>query len=653
MREVKISVLNLQNNCYVAVPSCHKKYLNYLANTEFKKNKVIVSMIKLMTENDKEISLPMDQWLSYVDHIYHVDADGELSHSEINDHVSMGSFIHHTAKTGARGTKPPKPQAPLKAYKGEAVVRNPEIAKLNKSKANAAIGASDRTFTYSIVYYFALFNAYTTMYHNTQTGSTLENLNTLNYITETATDAFVELCSAAVDVRLPNLLSMNAGTKLWWGMIDVFFRTPYYYAKGAGMQIYDWSVTVQNQADLMEFINADQSFDEFEDYAEEFELLRGIPREEFEKMLDADFLHTKYGDDPDMEEKMYDAVFKVSELFDVNDKLDAIGKFGTGQSYEGQLANGRQMKTLFSYAQIVNDFDINSFINNMIVTIGNACTGNFRDGESVWFDSAENNIIRKKTFITTGILTLVVLFPGVAYVGSKTKYLTKSRERVLNEIEARQQAEDPVYYKLKREYRGWREGILDIYEYSMYTMLIYTAMMEFVGLTNVVGKNKALDTFISESYSSEWYYITQLAGIRMYQMSRKANGLGYRNPDNVIKNRVLPFFTGRALEFVMVVAAQESVDSFLMETVGYNEELGGMGKIASTLTFFGILMYHLGNFLYRSPYQTSCLIEDKLIETHANLVKNKKNRDYAKIMRHKLKHNKRFMKAAMSHISII
>lgn len=651
MKEVKISVLNLQNNCYVAVPSAHRKYLIFLSNTAFKKNKVIVSMIKLMTENDKEISMPMDQWLSYVDHIYQVDKNGILTHSEINDHVSMGSFIHHTAKTGAIDYDSDDEDD------GEVpniTVENPEMAKLYNSKRQAAIGASESTFTYSIVYYFALFNAYTTLYLNTQTGSTTENLNTLNYITATATDAFAELCSAAVDVRLPNLLSMNAGNKLWWGMIDVFFRTPYYYVKGSGMHVYEWYLSDKNQEDLYSIINSDRPPDKYKEYAEEFELLKGISREDYAKLLDGDHLHSVYGDDdPEMETKIYDAMYIVSEAFNVNENLRAIGKFGTDKKYEGELANGRQIKVLFSYAHVINNFDIKTFINNMTITIGNALLGNLREGEHVLFDSAENNIIRKKTIISAGIVTMFALFPGAMMLSKKINAFAKGRKRILNEIEAKREAEGDVYYELKRKYKGWREGVLDLYEYTMYTMLVYTALVEFVGLTNAVGQNKKLDTFISESYSSEWYYITQLAGLRYYQSSRQKHGLGYRNPDNEMQNRIMPIVTGLALETIIVIASQESVDSFLEETFGYKEELGGMGKIAATIAFFGFFMRHLGNYLYRSPYQTSSAIEDKLIETHAKLVKNKKTREFAKIMRHRLKHNKRFMKVAMSHISII
>lgn len=640
MKEVTVRVLDLSNNCYLAVLDHHWKYLNFLKNTEFKNNVIIKSWLKTMLSNKHEIKMPIEQWNSYLWHVYNVDKSGKLSQLELKDHIVMGSFIHHQekVKTGARsqfGKVKEEKEILIAEVTNEIKYHkamNETLRDINNTREKAAIGAADGMYVKNIVIFLSQFNAWTTIYLNTQTGSANDRNDTILKVKEFASETLSELASCVNESRLPdvNSAAMNG---LWYAW-DILIRTPFNYAKGNGMHLVRWGMDSYKEHQLTKILKDGNIPNEYKSYAALFEKFKNIPVEEFYKHGDKDYLLKKYND-PDVESDMYHAFGRIMEKLELREKSLLIGEYGNNRIVSNErLLNGRKIMSLMSHAKVWNEFDMYSFGKNAGYALGNVFLG-----EGALKDSAENNIIRLKTITTVGILGMTVMYPCALKLWKMTKQ-SFYKEAKLAEMKRAERFND-AYYDERRKYRGWREGMLDLIEYSTYTFLVMTALIEFIGITNVVGKEQALDTFISDSYSSEWYYLTGFAYLRMLQIRRQSTYTANRNPDNDFQNS-MPFITQKSLEFVLAVVSSGTADNALKNLGLGNGSMEAMSVIG---TFVFIQFLTMSDRLLRS---TGVHVIDNVIETHASLMKD--NPHEAKLLRERLMHNKKFRRAVMTHL---
>jgi len=171
-----------------------------------------------------------------------------------------------------------------------------------------------------------------------------------------------------------------------------------------------------------------------------------------------------------------------------------------------------------------------------------------------------------------------------------------------------------------------RERVIDIFEMFTMALVTYTAMVEFIGITNIADGETKLDNFISSSYSSEWYYISSLAYGQFLQMSR-FNKKYYRKS------------IGRALNMVLFFINSSSVEQYLRATIDYSK-VTYVKVVDLMINIFGgrINNNMLINLSKRFITDgTSAFIKNDIIPYHESL-----SPDVAKDMRSRMRHNHEF-----------
>lgn len=661
MMEVTLRLVNVKDSFYIIVPEAHYKLLKLLKSTTFKKNSVVSSEIDRMLSNKQKLRMPVEQWHSLVGHVFFTGDDASLNmpHKELRDRILVGAHIHHkkkTCTTAAKSMDNKRGRGHVgnlsKGVKFEVVsneedvakhdenktlesYNNRKIAEGNMTKKRIAVGASSGSYIMNIIMYLTTLNLSTTIYLNTQTGTPRENFG---YVVN-AMQGFNNLCDSVVSGQRPDV----DGIKVLNYILDALFVTPTSYLMGMGDHVLEWRDVGYKHDKLLNLIKGKDIPQNYIDIADDLAKLRGMPFEDILRYLKMTDLPEDISDDRAAE--LNDSAELMFSYFpDVHEFFESKGAFGTDRAW-GELLNGRQMKTMFSYAEVWNQFRYDEFLSRLSNTMTNLLFGG--NGDS-WFNAdPENMRLRRQTLVTFSILSCL-LFPGVIHAYKLTRKMLRSKEQKKKDKEYEQ---NKYGYYDERRRKTWAEQFLDIFETMQVAFILLTTMVEFVGITNVNGTGKSYDTFISESYSSNWYYLTSLFTVSHIQPTiRNMLGTQGRHPDR------LDFATPAkvALELTFVIITTNNVDDFFHNMLG----TGGSseyGQIVSKFIMIGFGMtqlYKLSKYI-SNKMSTDSEIMSNIIETHATLVKDHKTRPLSKYLRNRLSHHKAFRRAAIRHMSAI
>jgi hypothetical protein len=407
--------------------------------------------------------------------------------------------------------------------------------------------------------------------------------------------------------------------------------------------VLQWEDVTLDKNELLDLINGKEIPEQYVDIADDLAKFRGMPFDEIVKYLKMTDLPDGITDEKAAE--MNDSAEILFSYFpNAHEFLESRGAFGTDQSW-GELINGREMKSLFSYANVWNEFRIESFMGRVSNTFSNLLFGGRGDS---WFDTdPENMHIRRQTIITFGIMVCFA-FPAMLHTMKMTKKLlrTKEQKQLDRELEEKKNG----YYDERRQKNG-AEHFLDIFETMQVAFLLFTTMVEFVGFTIVVGSDKSYESFVSESYSTNWYYLLTLLTVSHVQPAiRKMFGTETRHPDSFDISTPAKV----AFELSMVAITTENVDDVLHEMLGTggSSDYGNfISKLAMGL-FAVKQTWRLGKFV-KNYLKSDSEVLSNMIETHASMIKDPKKKHIAKHLRNKLFHNKTFRRAAMKHMSTI
>jgi hypothetical protein len=640
--EVTIRLICIKDDFYIAVPESEYKLLKILKSTTYKNNSVIKSEIDRMLVNKGKIMMPTDQWKSYLGHVFFTDAD-TTSHKELRERVTMGAFIHHQAKTGGRQSKREGSERGRETVNKSVVedkdltrdgaeLANPEMGKDDAREKRIAVGADSKMYIANILAYLASLFISTNIYLNSQTGSVDENFGLL----VSASEGLVAIGKSVVDMSSP--LPDDLVYKTLQKVVSSLFFTPIEYVQGGFNAMYEWKEVGHRTNELYNLINGDNVPEKYIAIADDLAKFRGMPMDEILKFVNMDELpvvmSTEYKND------MNDSAFQIFSYFDtVQDFNEGMGEHSTGHGY-GELLNGRSIHNLFSYANVWNDFRSENFVSRCANVFYNLI---FSKSDLLGSENVANTQIRRQTIITLGIL-IIFTFAGLLQAASVVKKyrMDKTKAENLKELARKKNINyDDTLTKKPAEY------VLDIFEMMQVTVLLFTAAIEFIGISNIVGSEKSMDTFVSQSYSTNWYYMSAI-GTRLSQpYLRAVFGTEARNPDRF--DMIEPAKV--ALDLVMASIIHDPT-VMLQTLVGVDS--GSNNALFARLTVGAVLTkraWQLSKYTYKS-YMGKHALTGAIIDMHANMLRDGKTSD-AKILRDRLLHNDTFRRNIITQLCAI
>lgn len=658
--EVVIRLVHIHDDFYVAVPDSQYKLLKALRDTTYKDNVVVQYEIDRMLSNKGKINMPLDQWKSFLGNVFFTDGTKEsVSHKELRNRVTLGSFIHHQAKTGAIS----KAREPVNRTKDNSNVNKVQMSddevnrknnalsslenkildKTNRSLDRIAVGADAGAYVKNIIIYLGSWAVSTSLYLNTQTGSIDENFASVM----NAMDGMVSLANCVKTMTIPSGLA----SETLLSVRKLIFDTPYSYAvDGTIDHIRHWNEISAGEKNITSAMSGNALGKEYADIAGDLAKFKGMPFSELVHWLKLDNLPSVYHTDPEtyIDDYVTDMNFSAERIFSrfgtaTQDFIEGIGKSGTGHSSGETLSNGREMHNLFSYAKVWNDFSLEHFTGKCANTFVNLLHGGKSD--SYVGDDPANIQIRRQTIITFGIMALF-MFSGLMYTFDTIKNYTKSEKVKKDELE-RNIAQDGNYEK--RVKKKLPEKILDVFEMVQVAFLVMTATVEFIGITNVVSSGDGMDKFLSESYSTNWYYMSAMGTIASQSYLRSALGTTTRHPDSYDLNSV----NNIAMELVVSAVLLDPTEML-------HKMLGSTGSNGSPqysryllIAQIAVRSGQIAKYVYKKYKGTEThVLTQVAIDLHANMLLNGR-RDHAKILRERLFHNKQFNRVIMTQLCAI
>lgn len=647
MAELTIRLINVHSNFYIAVDDSHYKLLKVMKKLTYKDNVVVKSEIDRMLANKEKIKMSREQWESFYGHVFFTDGHDDITHKELRDRVSMGAFIHHKAKTGARNglkkndkrtreqpTEVSSIEEANKINNLKGSMKNEIHANENRRKIKIAVGAASGWYVLNIFMYLGSLALSTSIYLNTQTGSLDENFQSaLN-----AKEGMVALANCVKTGTMPSGLA----SETLYEIQNMLFITPGNYVTEGENHMLEWFNVGVQQNSLHKVVNTLPVPEKYIDIADDLAKFRGMPFEEIVHWLKLD--NVPYAMDDDYATDMnFSAETIFSRFGTEQDFIEGVGKSGTDYQW-GELTNGRSMHRLFSYSKVWNDFSIEHFVSKCANTFSNLLTGGEEDSFFGGDDPA-NIEIRRQIIITFGIMAMFS-FHGILHVRKlinnyRLSDETKKKQHDNNVIN------DP-YYDMRRK-TTHAEGLLDLVEVIQVGFLLMTATVEFIGITNIVGTNKKMDTFVSDAYSSNWYYMSALGVVSAQPKLRSMIGTTTRHNDG--------FNTAMVADTVMNIliwSISQDPTQMLHQLIGSdpgsaNAELSRMllqGYLAKKLLVF---LYDLKKSHYDSPTHA---LTGAIITLHANMLKDGEMNN-ARVLRNRLIHNKEFRRVVMTQLCAI
>lgn len=340
--------------------------------------------------------------------------------------------------------------------------------------------------------------------------------------------------------------------------------------------------------------------------------------------------------DPDYANDMNDSAEMIFSRFSqVQDFVEGTGVFGTTRSW-GELSNGRELKSLFSYANVWNEFSMEHFMSRVSNTFSNLLWGS---------TDVENTQLNREALISFAI---IIIFAGNGFMHACNKLYNKSKSQKIIEQEMEVEQHKYGYYNERREKKS-SEVILDIFETSLVAFLLFTATVHFVGITNVSNdKSKGIDTFISESYSVNWYYITTLLTLSSQKYIRSLHGTETRDPTSFDLHN-----TSRVAFDLVLLSIRENPITVLHKILGSDWDTTNSNDMVSQLMLTGYIGYRITKMVkYVYNYGNSHPMTSAIIDMHANMLKEKQY-EKATALRKGLLHNKTFRRAIMTHVAAI
>jgi hypothetical protein len=652
--EVTIRLICIKDDFYIAVPESEYKLLKILKSTTYKNNSVIKSEIDRMLVNKGKIMMPTDQWKSYLGHVFFTD-DDITSHKELRERVTMGAFIHHQAKTGARSGE--YNDTDENSEDGDTSVQRKPVTNYDKDVADArskgkyhrsdvsaeknsrlkriAVGADSKMYIGNILLYLSALSVSISLYLNTQTGSLYENENTKTAIFTSVREGFQAVAKCVT--RNSNPQDDELASNTLNNIVSSLFVTPFHYAQGNVNAMIRWNEIGQREREMRNSINED-NVDKFLgiigniDVAKDFVAFRGMPLYEIEKYL-------TMPDDMPYNDDLNDSAEIVFSYFpDVQQFYEAKGEFGTNHSY-GELLNGRSIHNLLSYANVWNDFRKEHFLSK----IGNVLFNLLYSRN----DSAEGDEIRRQTIITLGILT-IMSFPFIMQASSAVRRYRMDKTKA-DKIEEHETNKDEHYEK--RREKKVAEYLLDMFEMMEVALLLFTASIEFIGITNIVGTSNGMDIFLSQSYSTNWYYMASLGTIMAQPHLRTVLGTESRHP-----NRIDIAAPARVAMDLVIASIAHDPTSMLKYLLGadMNTDMGKNSVFGTQILISGYLLLKIKDlvkYVHKSHMGTHALT-GVLIDMHANMLRDGKTSD-SKMLRDRLLHNDTFRRNVITQLCAI